>query len=808
MDRTPDMLAAYALLADLRRAEGSARNRNNTEPNSLLEMLLNPEFIPPNMRNSDEVRRDDPSLYDDLPPLEDDAGAGPSRAAANRPPSDDGMPALEDEGDDDDGPPPLEPADHSRSGTPSFATAASLPENLGGVLEIVSHVPNPASLRIISDPVPEAPRRHRSVAPVVEPEDGAGNESDGSLPSLQSVSDSSDEEDVFMDDSDSDWDDEESLDYSDDETNLVAQMIENAERNQARTGTARFNMSESINIEPEADFDPMQFTNSAQMYRELLERASTVIPDVASRFHPPPPWVTDLTRLAGVDNDPKRAEILLTAMEVVQDDLVRRYERLRTGDGEDVDGCAICRDDLLDKSPDFGEVQHVVDIFAALPFHPDQDCIVAFPCAGKHLFHRDCLSPWLARKTTCPSCRFDIDPLSLTLQISRGPHDATAHESLPEEEHPSRVWQHPQAESMSDWLSAEEQAQVAGIPRQRPAVRMPEYPPLTPRTATDTAPGAAPRRPVRPPGNSFLAELLRFEGAAFDGVWNFDSEADLLQMRQVHGDAGAPLQNSGLFQRRTAAAVPPRSPSAPPVPPSGASPSMTPSNPPSPLPHPVLGQPSGDFLFEPLRPDNQWDPAPAITSLRRNMLSMLRRQAPPTRPRAPDVPWRPTPSEPSRDAPPHPADLTELHHSPLVLSPPPSGFDFDVPLIPEGASEATPVATPAYFRMASSATTTSSSETRTTGEDGRIRIARTNNVATTYLELVQNHAELLLGSENGPGAFSSVLARNAALANPSQDNHSPATSPPPAAGASLSGPSTGTDDVSSMAGYNPADDLD
>ena len=275
MDPTPDMLAAYALLADLRRAEGSTGNHTNIEPNSLLEMLMNPEFIHPHLRTGDEVRRDDPSLYDDLPPLEDEVGAGLSPAPANGSPSDDEMPPLEDENGDNGGPPPLEPLQSSRS--PSSAIAANLlvPENLSGVPEPVSHEPDTAPLRMISDPSPEVSRRSRSTAPpAAQPADDAGNESDGSLPSLQSVSDSSDEDDVYVDESDSDWDDEESLDYSDDETNLVAQMLETAERNQARTGPAPFNMTtESINIEPEADFDPLQFANNAQLYRELLERA-------------------------------------------------------------------------------------------------------------------------------------------------------------------------------------------------------------------------------------------------------------------------------------------------------------------------------------------------------------------------------------------------------------------------------------------------------------------------------------------------------------------------------------------------------
>ena len=489
-------------------------------------------------------------------------------------------------------------------------------------------------------------------------------------------------------------------------------------------------------------------------------------------------------------------------MEVVSNDLVRRYEKLRTGDGDDVDGCAICRDDLLNKPADLGEISDVVAMSAALPFHPERDCIVAFPCSGKHLFHRDCLSPWLARKTTCPTCRFDIDPLSLTLQISRGASESATADSA-SEGHPSRVWQHPQVESMSDWLSAEEQAQTAGIPRQRPAVRMPECesicfpcchgpvqltispdPPLPPRTVTDSAPGAAPRRPVRPPGNSFLTELLRFESVAFDGIWNFDPAVDVFHQEPTVG-----MRNSGLFRF-----VPPQPPSAPPVPASDASSSTMPLNPPSPPADPILGQPSGDPLQGP------------ITTQR--MLELLSRPGP-IRPQH-SAPWRPAPSVPPRDAPPHPANLTELHDSPLVLSPPPSGFDVDVPpLISEGQTEPTPVAAPAYFRVGSSTTTTSSSETRTVNEDGRTQSTRTSNVTTTYLDLVRSHAEMFLGSDNGPGTFSTVLARNAAQANSFQGERSPATSPPTSSQRPSPSPSppSGIDDYPST-GYNPADDLD
>ena len=161
-------------------------------------------------------------------------------------------------------------------------------------------------------------------------------------------------------------------------------------------------------------------------------------------------------------------------MEVVPDELVLRYEKLRSSDGEDVDGCAICRDDLVDKSSNTIEASRVLAIFAHLPFPFDSVHSVAFPCVGKHLFHKHCLLPWLARKTTCPSCRFDIDPHSLTLRISRGLLDALHLGPEADPTHPPRVWQPPQVESMRDWVEAEERARETGVPRVRPEVVIPE----------------------------------------------------------------------------------------------------------------------------------------------------------------------------------------------------------------------------------------------------------------------------------------------------------------------------------------------
>jgi Ring finger domain len=48
------------------------------------------------------------------------------------------------------------------------------------------------------------------------------------------------------------------------------------------------------------------------------------------------------------------------------------------------------------------------------PVHADSD-VLALPCG--HLFHAGCLAPWFGSHTTCPTCRFDIDPESLTLRL-------------------------------------------------------------------------------------------------------------------------------------------------------------------------------------------------------------------------------------------------------------------------------------------------------------------------------------------------------------------------------------------------------
>jgi Ring finger domain len=81
-----------------------------------------------------------------------------------------------------------------------------------------------------------------------------------------------------------------------------------------------------------------------------------------------------------------RAKKLLDALEVVDEVLLERFFMLKAGSGEDGRGCAVCYEDLKVL---LGEV-------------------VALPCA--HVFHQNCLQPWFQNHSSCPSCRFDLDP--------------------------------------------------------------------------------------------------------------------------------------------------------------------------------------------------------------------------------------------------------------------------------------------------------------------------------------------------------------------------------------------------------------
>ena len=150
--------------------------------------------------------------------------------------------------------------------------------------------------------------------------------------------------------------------------------------------------------------------------------------------NPPPELMQMLTGGFGFGEepeDPERAKRLVGGLEEVSVGLIKRLKRVGGEGDEGSTNCAVCWEDLLDGDGGF-EVKQAegkkadVDedtIMASgsgpstssdpseRPEHPK---IVSLPCS--HVFHANCLLPWFTRphRTTCPSCRFDIDPDSLT----------------------------------------------------------------------------------------------------------------------------------------------------------------------------------------------------------------------------------------------------------------------------------------------------------------------------------------------------------------------------------------------------------
>lgn len=146
--------------------------------------------------------------------------------------------------------------------------------------------------------------------------------------------------------------------------------------------------------------------------------------------------------------DPERAQELLRGLKDPGLDLLMRLDRVlcaeNGGSPNGLEGegwkCAICMEGHedgnseatgkasssstpMERQSTAGTVEDIEmsDVERMLSGEPSKaksfkgTGLKAFPC--HHIFHETCIEPWLQSKTTCPTCRFDIDPLSTTLRL-------------------------------------------------------------------------------------------------------------------------------------------------------------------------------------------------------------------------------------------------------------------------------------------------------------------------------------------------------------------------------------------------------
>ncbi|KAJ7619998.1 hypothetical protein DFH06DRAFT_1306208 [Mycena polygramma] len=112
----------------------------------------------------------------------------------------------------------------------------------------------------------------------------------------------------------------------------------------------------------------------------------------------------------------RNAARILAGLEHVSPGLVHRLERVEGGDRD----CSICLDQLAPvsatapantKENDGADPSSPITNSGTREFTPPPaEGVITLPCA--HVFHAACLSHWFVQpgQTTCPACRFDLDP--------------------------------------------------------------------------------------------------------------------------------------------------------------------------------------------------------------------------------------------------------------------------------------------------------------------------------------------------------------------------------------------------------------
>jgi hypothetical protein len=186
--------------------------------------------------------------------------------------------------------------------------------------------------------------------------------------------------------------------------------------------------------------DNNQIPDGLRQFIEALEFNPNPNPD-GPQVGPPPALTGLLGLLFGLGlgspelyrEDPARAKRLINGLETVNAGLVKRMRKIGEGSADGAI-CAICWDTLLEESAEPAEVpvwDAVPDREPAAdsepgpssPATPEEPLpkVVALPCS--HVFHSGCLVPWFSRpkQTTCPTCRFNVDPDNLTYEPPRRP---------------------------------------------------------------------------------------------------------------------------------------------------------------------------------------------------------------------------------------------------------------------------------------------------------------------------------------------------------------------------------------------------
>ncbi|KAH9969853.1 hypothetical protein BC827DRAFT_39986 [Russula dissimulans] len=234
------------------------------------------------------------------------------------------------------------------------------------------------------------------------------------------------------------------------------------------------------------------------MLRQLFEafdREPTDLPAAdGSQLGGAPGWAGFMGLLFGLGlgashelhrEDPARAKRLVKGLEAVNTGLVKRMRKISEGNADGAI-CAICWDALLeedaetrsdsgtgvplwDPTPDRGQPTNpdpnaANDDSAGPEPEPEEPLpkIIALPCS--HVFHSACLIPWFSRpkQTTCPTCRFNVDPDNLTYEPVRRPQSSTR--------------QQPQQQTSPPPVSPQQQERQESSPDAVPPLQQPTQP--------------------------------------------------------------------------------------------------------------------------------------------------------------------------------------------------------------------------------------------------------------------------------------------------------------------------------------------